>query len=130
MYLVPTYSIMKQSSCDDAPKTAVYIILTNSIFITVQGQSRILFPNLDPTVKYITQYNTKWNQRRNIKCTALNIRKNSRHKTAAVAAGWGALTMNNRWTDAVKMVRKLSSQYVQVRPCLNTDGLFFFFWSL
>lgn len=92
-------------------------ILTNSIFIIVQEQSRIPFPNLDPTVKYITQYNIKWNKRKNIKCTALNIRKkNSKHNTAEAA---GERAVWRQWTNpvkanAVKMLWKLDNQCVKV----------------
>lgn len=74
MYLALAYSVMKQSSQDDAPKTAVYTEINKLIFIIVQGQSRTPFPNLDPTLKHIAQCNIKGNKR-NIKCTALNIRK-------------------------------------------------------
>ena len=92
-------------------------ILTNSIFIIVQGQSRIPFPNLDPTVKYIIPSNIKWNKRKNIKCTALNIRgKNSKHSTAETAAdraGWRQWT-NSGKTNAMKMLRKLDNQCVNI----------------
>ena len=92
-------------------------ILTNSIFIIVQGQSRIPFPNLDPTVKYITPSNIKWNKRKNIKCTALNIRgKNSKHSTAeaaAVRAGWRQWT-NSGKSNAMKMLWKLDNQCVNI----------------
>lgn len=74
MYLVPTYWVMEQSSQDAAPKTAVYTEINKLIFTIVQGQSRTPFPNLDPTLKHTAQCNIKGNKR-NIKCTALNIRK-------------------------------------------------------
>lgn len=100
-------------------------ILTNSIFIIVQGQSRIPFPNLDPTVKYITPSNIKWNKKKNIKCTALNIReKNSKHSTAEAAAdraGWRQWT-NSGKTNAMKMLQKLDNQRVSV-SLLPAKGL-------
>lgn len=102
-------------------------ILTNSIFIIVQEQSRIPFPNLDPTVKYITQYNIKWNKRKNIKCTALNIRKkNSKHNTAEAA---GERAVWRQWTNpvkanAVKMLWKLDNQCVKVSLFLLSEQAF------